>query len=30
VGHGVETGGQIFCCAHCAEHTGASGLRDRV
>ncbi|MBL8839886.1 MAG: hypothetical protein JNL66_26755 [Alphaproteobacteria bacterium] len=20
LGHGVEAGGRIFCCAHCAEH----------
>jgi hypothetical protein len=29
-GHGVEQDGQIFCCAHCAEQEGASGLRDRA
>lgn len=29
VGHGVEADGVIFCCAHCAEHAGVSGLRDR-
>ena len=29
-GHGVEQDGQIFCCAHCAEQQGASGLRDRA
>ena len=28
VGHGVEQGGKIFCCAHCAGHKG--GLRDRA
>ena len=28
--HGVEQNGQIFCCAHCAEREGASGLRDRA
>lgn len=26
IGHGVESGGQIYCCAHCAGH---SGIRDR-
>ena len=30
IGHGVEAQGQIFCCAHCAGHMGATGLRDRV
>jgi hypothetical protein len=29
-GHGVEQDDQIFCCAHCAEQEGASGLRDRA
>jgi hypothetical protein len=30
VGHGVEAGGKIFCCAHCAKHEGATGVRDRA
>lgn len=30
IGHGVEKTGAIFCCAHCAEHEGVTGLRDRV
>jgi hypothetical protein len=30
VGHGVEKSGALFCCVHCAEHEGASGLRDRM
>jgi hypothetical protein len=30
VGHGVETKAGIFCCAHCAEESGARGLRDRA
>ena len=29
-GHGLEKDGQMFCCAHCAEHQGAGELRDRV
>ena len=29
-GHGVESHGRMFCCAHCAEHAGVGGLRDRV
>jgi hypothetical protein len=30
VGHGVEEGGSIFCCAHCAKHKGATAVRDRA
>jgi hypothetical protein len=30
VGHGIESGGNIYCCAHCAEHTGVVGACDRV
>jgi hypothetical protein len=30
VGHGLEKGGRIFCCAHCAGQEGASELRDRA
>lgn len=30
IGHGVEAGGQIFCCAHCAEQVGVSGVADRA
>jgi hypothetical protein len=30
VGHGVEKGGTVYCCAHCAKHAGASGLKDRA
>jgi hypothetical protein len=30
IGHGVETDGRMFCCAHCAEQEGVSGLQDRV
>jgi hypothetical protein len=25
----MEAGGKFYCCAHCASHEGASGLRDR-
>ena len=28
VGHGVEVGDAVYCCAHCAEHR--SGLKDRA
>lgn len=30
LGHGAEQGGRIYCCAHCAKHAGASGLKDRA
>jgi hypothetical protein len=30
VGHGVEQGGRIFCCANCAKHAGVVGLSDRA
>ena len=20
IGHGIDSGGQIYCCTHCAEH----------
>lgn len=28
VGHGVESGGTIFCCANCASMAGVAGLKD--
>jgi nitrite reductase/ring-hydroxylating ferredoxin subunit len=30
IGHGVEGGGRIFCCAHCASDSGVEGLVDRL
>jgi hypothetical protein len=30
IGHGVEDGGGIYCCAHCAGEMGVSSLRDRA
>jgi nitrite reductase/ring-hydroxylating ferredoxin subunit len=30
IGHGVESDGRIFCCAHCAHQEGVDGLEDRV
>jgi hypothetical protein len=30
MGHGVEANGSMFCCAHCAEHSGVSGVADRA
>ena len=29
IGHGVETGGKMFCCAHCAKEMGMGGVADR-
>ena len=30
IGHGVEVDGRMFCCAHCARHTGAREVADRA
>jgi hypothetical protein len=30
IGHGVEAGGRMFCCAHCARHLGEKAVRDRA
>jgi Rieske Fe-S protein len=30
IGHGVETEGRMFCCAHCAHEAGVQGVVDRV
>jgi hypothetical protein len=30
IGHGVESGADIFCCAHCAHQQGRSEIQDRV
>ncbi|MEN2745716.1 hypothetical protein [Sinomonas halotolerans] len=30
LGHGVESGQGMYCCAHCAEASGVQGLTDRV
>jgi hypothetical protein len=30
IGHGVEKGDTVFCCAHCAKESGVTGLRDRA
>lgn len=30
VGHGVESGGKFFCCAHCASKAGVTSLKDRT
>jgi len=30
IGHGVEAGGAIYCCAHCAGQENVAGLKDRT
>ncbi|HLM09267.1 MAG TPA: hypothetical protein VK307_06130 [Thermoleophilaceae bacterium] len=30
IGHGIESRGSMYCCAHCAEKSGVEGARDRV
>ena len=30
IGHGVEAGGAVYCCAHCAQGAGVDGLSDRA
>jgi hypothetical protein len=30
LGHGVEGGGKIFCCAHCAHKKGQMSIKDRA
>jgi hypothetical protein len=29
IGHGMESNGEFFCCAHCAEESGKHGMKDR-
>jgi hypothetical protein len=30
IGHGVQAGDHIYCCAHCARHSGVDSLQDRA
>jgi hypothetical protein len=30
IGHGVEIGSQIYCCANCANHDASGKVRDRA
>jgi hypothetical protein len=30
IGHGMEAGGSIYCCAHCAQQKGQTGVKDRA
>jgi hypothetical protein len=29
IGHGIEAGHRMFCCAYCARHDGVEGVVDR-
>ena len=30
IGHGVQSGNEVYCSAHCAEHAWVVGIHDRV
>ena len=30
IGHGAESDGIVYCCAHCATHAGVPGIDDRA
>jgi hypothetical protein len=30
LGHGLEAGGRMYCCAHCGSLEGATALQDRA
>jgi hypothetical protein len=30
IGHGHESDGQMFCCAHCASESGVTAVADRA
>ena len=30
IGHGTESKGKIYCCAHCAKKAGVKGVDDRA
>jgi hypothetical protein len=30
IGHGMEHQGAFYCCAHCAEEAGVTGMADRA
>ncbi|MEO8738692.1 MAG: hypothetical protein ABI537_03200 [Casimicrobiaceae bacterium] len=30
IGHGLESDGTFYCCAHCAKHAGVTGVCDRA
>jgi hypothetical protein len=30
IGHGIDAGAQVFCCASCARHSGVTAAKDSV
>jgi hypothetical protein len=30
IGHGIEAGDDVFCCANCASEAGVTGVADRA
>ncbi len=30
IGHGMESGGEFYCCAHCARMAGVVDMQDRA
>lgn len=28
IGHGIDAGPDVYCCAHCARHAGVTDVRD--
>jgi hypothetical protein len=30
IGHGIEAGTQVYCCAHCARKAGVKGVADKA
>lgn len=30
IGHGMESDGRMYCCAHCAKHSGVEDVKDRA
>jgi len=30
IGHGIESDGMVYCCAHCADASGVAEAKDRV
>lgn len=30
IGHGIQAGDRMFCCAHCAQESGVADVADRA
>lgn len=30
IGHGIQAGGAVYCCAHCARQGGVTNVRDNA